>query len=101
MIREIAQAFERKFVGLVYDYQQVFNKKSPHTHAVLKDLAKFCRAHESTFLPDARAHAVLEGRREVWLKIVENLNLTIEELYELHRVKEIKTRKQENTVGNA
>lgn len=100
MIREVAQAFERKFVGLIFDYQQVFNKRSPHTHAVLKDLAKFCRAHESTFLPDARAHAVLEGRREVWLKITENLNLTVDELYELHRVREIRTRKQGEAIGD-
>lgn len=100
MIRELVQEFERKFIGLIYDYQQVFNKKSPHTEPVLKDLAKFCRMHESTFLPDARAHALLEGRREVILHILDKLNLTVEELYELHRVREIKTRKQENTVGN-
>ncbi|NBN62056.1 Bbp19 family protein [Pannonibacter tanglangensis] len=50
---------------------------------VLRDLAKFCRAHESTFHPDARIAAVLEGRREVWLRIQEHLQLTDEELYAL------------------
>lgn len=101
MIKEAVLVFERKFVGLVFSYQQVFNKKSPHTKEVLRDLAKFCRAHESTFLPDSRAHALLEGRREVFLKILDNLNLTIEELYDLHRVKEIRGRPQGDVVGNA
>jgi hypothetical protein len=55
---------------------------------VLKDLAKFCRAHESTFHKDPRAHAVMEGRREVWLRIQNQLNLTDEELWALYQVDE-------------
>lgn len=55
----------------------------PNGKTVLRDLAKFCRASESTFHPDARISAVLEGRREVWLRIQEYLQLTDEELYEL------------------
>jgi hypothetical protein len=42
---------------------------------VLDDLAKFCRAEVSCFDADPRLHAVLEGRREVWLRIVSHLNL--------------------------
>ena len=41
----------------------------PRAEDVLADLAKFCRATESTFHPDPRAHAAAEGRREVWLRI--------------------------------
>lgn len=52
--------------------------------AVLADLAIFCRANETCFHPDARASAALEGRREVWLRIREHLDLTEEELIELH-----------------
>lgn len=71
-------------------YNRVFDKASPFTHEVLRDLAKFCRAHESTFHVNPRAHAVLEGRREVWLKIERMLNLSTEELYLLHKVKAYK-----------
>lgn len=82
---ELRQLFIRRSVA----YQNVFDLKSPYTHAVLKDLAKFCRAHESTFNADPRAHAILEGRREVWLRIQEYLNLNGDELFALHRVKEL------------
>ena len=51
---------------------------------VLVDLAKFCRANESTFHPDARAHAVAEGRREVWLRIQRHLQLSDEQLWALY-----------------
>lgn len=50
---------------------------------VLRDLAKFCRANDTTFHPDPRVHAALEGRREVWLRIQQYLELTPEQLIEL------------------
>ena len=81
--------------GLSIAYSRVFEKQSPFTHEVLKDLAKFCRASETTFHQDPRIHAVLEGRREVWLKIANALNMTPEELYELHKVKEFKGEKND------
>lgn len=52
----------------------------PHGDAVKEDLAKFCRANESCFHPDARVHAVMEGRREVWLRIKQYLDMTEAEL---------------------
>lgn len=75
--------------GKILAYNNVFTKENQFVRPVLEDLAKFCRAHESTFHPDARAHAVLEGRREVWLRIQQYLNLTLDELYSVHRVKQI------------
>jgi hypothetical protein len=54
---------------------------------VLEDLAKFCRAHETTFNPDSRLNAVLEGRREVWLRIQNYLELSLDEIYDLHNVR--------------
>jgi hypothetical protein len=69
-------------------YNQTFGEKNRYAHYVLKDLARFCRANESTFNPDPRAHAVLEGRREVWLRIQEHLNLTPEQVYALHPLKD-------------
>ena len=47
---------------------------------VLADLARFCRAGASTFDPDPRIHALLEGRREVYLRIMDHLHLTEDEL---------------------
>lgn len=66
-------------------YQITFNKESRHANAVLKDLARFCRAADTTFHTDPRVHAILEGRREVWLRIQNHLNLTPEEIWELNR----------------
>lgn len=65
-------------------YRHVFNKESVLAIEVLEDLAKFCRANESTFHVDPRAHAMLEGRREVWLRIQHHLNLSEEELWKLY-----------------
>jgi hypothetical protein len=66
-------------------YETVFNPQSIDVQIVTKDLADFCRANQSTFNPDPRVHAVLEGRREVWLRIQKYLNLTPDQLWELTR----------------
>ena len=95
MKTEKATEFKARMQGLSIAYSRVFEKQSPFTHEVLKDLAKFCRASETTFHQDPRIHAVLEGRREVWLKIANALNMTPEELYELHKVKEFKGEKND------
>lgn len=62
-------------------YLRTFN--CPPGAEVLIDLAKFCRANESCFHPDARAHAVAEGRREVFLRIQQHLQLSPEQLFAL------------------
>jgi hypothetical protein len=77
--------------GRKFAYQMVFAEDNQFTKVVLKDLARFCRAHDSTFDKDPRRHAALEGRREVFLRIQEYLNLTESQIYDLHRVKEITT----------
>jgi len=63
-------------------YQQAF--ATPAGQEVLRDLMKFCRANETTFHADARIHAALEGRREVWCRIQQHLNLNSEQLYALY-----------------
>ena len=63
------------------DYIRTFN--TPHGEKVMADLAKFCRANETTFHPDPRVHAALEGRREVWLRIRAHLDLADRELWAL------------------
>lgn len=47
----------------------------------MEDLAGFCRANESTFHSDPRMHAVLEGRREVFLRIMDHIGLTPDEFF--------------------
>lgn len=62
-------------------YQLAF--KSPAGQEVLADLYKFCRAQETTFHPDARVSDALVGRRDVWLRIANHLNMTPEQLFEV------------------
>lgn len=64
------------------DYVRTFD--TPAGKKVLEDLAKFCRAHESTFHPDPRIHAALEGRREVFLRIQQHLQLSDESLWGIY-----------------
>jgi hypothetical protein len=63
-------------------YQSVFN--SPVGREVLLDLARFCRAHESTFNADPRIAANFDGRREVWLRIEQHLQMDSEALWSLY-----------------
>lgn len=68
--------------GRAQAYKSTFDSEAGKD--VLADLGRFCRAHESTFHSDSRASAVLQGRREVWLRIQHHLNLTNEELWALY-----------------
>ena len=65
-----------------YAYQTTF--RGPLADEVLRDLARFCRANQSTFHDDARAHALAEGRREVWLRIANHLNLPPDRLWAIY-----------------
>ena len=63
-------------------YINTFN--NPVGEKVLKDLSQFCRAHEITFHENERVDALLQGRREVWLRIQQHLKLSDEELWRLY-----------------
>jgi hypothetical protein len=65
-------------------YRQVFNLQSQAAVVVLEDLAKFCRAHDSTFHPNDSAQSMMAGRREVWLRIQNHLKLSSDDLWQLH-----------------
>ncbi len=67
-LRTRGQAYRNTFKGI-------------HAETVIEDLAKFCRANESTFNTDPRLEGILQGRREVWLRITQHLNLTEDELW--------------------
>jgi hypothetical protein len=99
VVKKTIKKYREDLTGLAVAYNRVFDKDNVYTGTVLKDLAKFCRAHESTFHQDPRGHAVLEGRREVWLKIQEFLNLSIDEIYDLHKIKEFIPRRIDGEDG--
>ena len=62
-----------------YHYQLTFAQ--PAGQNVLDDLAKFCRAHETCVIPGDRDRSlVLEGRREVWLRIMQHMAYSPEQL---------------------
>jgi hypothetical protein len=67
-------------IKLQQDYINIFDEDSPVVENILNDLKIFCRANESTFNADPRIHAMLEGRREVWLHIERQLKLKPDEL---------------------
>jgi hypothetical protein len=65
-----------------HHYQAVF--RAPSAKVVLTDLARFCRAHESTAHENTHLAARLDGRREVWLRIAHHLHLAPDQLWELY-----------------
>jgi hypothetical protein len=63
---------------------------SPAGQAVLRDLGPFCRATESAAVPGDRDKTyILIGRREVWLRIQQHLNLTDAQLLSIFGGKDI------------
>ena len=73
-------------------YQLTFPNNTTASDIVLEDLARFCRANESCVVPgDHDRTLLLEGRREVWLRIQQHLQLTPEQLMSLFTGKGIRT----------
>jgi len=77
------------------DYRTVFLGHGAATDRVLADLAKFCRAHESTFHVEHTVSDRLDGRREVWLRIERYLELNEEQLWQLYGNKSIESEPKE------
>lgn len=71
-------------------YAAVFNAGAPsreQRELVLQDLMRFCRAETSTYATNPRDHAMLEGRREVWLRINNHATKTTEQLLDIYNPK--------------
>jgi hypothetical protein len=64
-------------------YLNTFKKDDRFANIVLADLARFCRAGETPYHTDQRMTDILIGRREVWLRIAQHLNMDESELYDL------------------
>lgn len=67
-------------------YVSVFNGADPRALTiVMEDLTKFCRGYETTYddIPSRQQHA--EGRREVWLRIMDFTRLDRDALFDRYR----------------
>ena len=72
----------RQFLGArQYNYQKTF--RSPTGEVVLRDLAVFCFADMTTFNGDRDKALLAEGRRQVWLRLQNHLQMTPAELWRL------------------
>ena len=66
-----------------------FELAQPATQNMLIDLADFCRAAETSVVTDENGRydhertLIMEGRREVWLRMQNHFNLTTQQLYRL------------------
>lgn len=69
--------------GRSYAYRATFSLESPTALIVLKDLAVFCRANKSTFHVEPNMAARLDGRREVFLRLQQHLQLNDDQLWQL------------------
>lgn len=85
MIRDVVDRIKILLRDRSYAYKKVFDLNDRSARLVLLDLARFCRAHETTFHKDERIHAALEGRKEVWMRIQEYMHLNADQLMELHK----------------
>ena len=79
---ELIEAARRFLFRRRHAYQVTF--KGPLAQEVLRDLSVFCYANASTFYANDRKQALAEGRREVWLRIANHLNMPPEELWRLY-----------------
>lgn len=84
--QEFWEKLRLALLGRRHQYQLCF--RSPPGQEVLKDLARFCRAHESTFHDNERVQSKLDGRREVFLRIAHHLQLSPDELWNLYSRRE-------------
>lgn len=79
---EIVQKLKQLLARRREAYRQVF--RGPLADTVLRDLAHFCRANESTFHDNERVQSKLDGRREVWLRIQDHLKLSPDQLWAIY-----------------
>lgn len=81
---EVYERTRRFLFGRATVYRRHFDLTNRDAADILRDLAKFCRAHKSTAHTDTHLAARLDGRREVWLRIQNHLQLSDEDLWKLY-----------------
>jgi len=74
------QTAKDKLISRQDSYKMAF--RGSNAQEVLKDLSIFCRENDSCVVPgDRDATLVLEGRREVILRIMDHLELSPDDLW--------------------
>lgn len=58
-------------------------EKTLEGQIVLRDLARTCNAASTTFDKDPQQHSFNAGKRQVWLRIQNMINMPDREVYEL------------------
>ena len=86
MAKLLLDKLRRLLSGRKRSYELVF--RNVEGEKVLADLARFCRAAESTFHPNNEISRQLDGRREVWLRIQQHLQLSDDKLWDLYNHEE-------------
>lgn len=81
--REAAHKLKRFIFRRQAAYLDTF--AGPRAETVLQDIANFCRACKTIYTSEERASWILEGRRQVWMRIQDQLRLTQDELWRLYR----------------
>lgn len=72
-LRTRQQAYQAVFAGTAEAWQM---------QLVMLDLANFCRAYRPTFHPtNPKVQDLMEGRREVWQRIMDHTRLSNEALF--------------------
>jgi len=67
-------------------YNRVFrgNAMFGDIDIVMGDLKRFCRGNGTPWDADPRVHALLTGRFEVYTRIIQHVNLSFDDLWELY-----------------
>lgn len=81
-MKKIFERLKARLLTKQYAFKHTFD--GAFGKVVLKDLTKFCRGTQTTYDEDPRTHALLEGRREVLLRIAQYTNLSIDDLWALY-----------------
>lgn len=74
-------AIRKGFLKRHRAYKNVF--ETPEGEIILADLAKFCGASQPNFHVDPGVMAMREGRREVFLRIMSQLNINLKRVIEI------------------
>lgn len=90
LLPELKAAAQRFISGRQGAYRRLFSLENRDADVVLTDLAGFCRAHQSTAHPDPHMAARLDGRREVFLRISQHLQLDERTLWLLYGGQQLK-----------
>lgn len=80
---------EKDALSLRSAYREVFTD-SEFSAKVFKDLENYCGVHRSNFETEPTKHAFREGRRDVYLRIREFLDLDEKEFLELKRRRDVR-----------